>query len=81
MSNNCTSCNINKNEKDLTTKKGKTDKRDKKVIEKERTIEHFSFEGTRNMCHYGCSSINYTNIILAILVLVLLYLLSREKLF
>lgn len=75
---NCTTCNINKNEKGVTVNKDKTDK---KVIEKESTIEHFSFEGTRDMCHYGCSSINYTNIILAVLVLVLLFLLSREKLF
>jgi hypothetical protein len=74
MSNNCTSCNINKNNEN-------NEKKDKKVIEKERNIEHFSFEGTRNMCHYGCSSINYTNIILVVLVLVLLYLLSKEKLF
>ena len=72
---NCTSCNINKKDKKMTTNI------DKKVKEKERTIEHFSFEGTRDMCHYGCSSINYTNIILAVLVLVLLFLLSREKLF
>jgi hypothetical protein len=77
MTNNCTSCNINKN----GGKKDNTDKKDKKVIEKERNIEHFSFEGTRNMCHYGCSSINFTNIILVVLVLVLLYLLSKEKLF
>lgn len=74
MSNNCTSCNINK-------KNRNNEKEDKKVIEKERSVEHFSFEGTRDMCHYGCSSINYTNIILVVLVLVLLYLLSKEKLF
>jgi hypothetical protein len=75
---NCTSCNINKKDQIIAKNKDQTDK---KVIEKERTIEHFSFEGTRDMCHYGCSSINYTNIILAVLVLVLLFLLSREKLF
>jgi hypothetical protein len=46
---------------------------------KENNIEHFSYEVPKNMCHYGCSNINTTNIILFVLILVLIYLLSREK--
>jgi hypothetical protein len=41
--------------------------------------EYFSYEAPKNMCHYACSSINTTNILLFVLILVLLYLLSREK--
>jgi hypothetical protein len=42
-------------------------------------IEHFSYETPKNMCHYACSSINTTNLLLFVLVLILLYLLSREN--
>ena len=42
-------------------------------------IEHFSFEAPKNMCHYACSTINVTNILLCVLILILLYLISREK--
>jgi hypothetical protein len=46
---------------------------------RENNIEHFSYEIPKNMCHYGCSNMNTTNIILFVLILVLIYLLSREK--
>jgi hypothetical protein len=46
---------------------------------RENNIEHFSYEVPKNMCHYGCSNMNTTNIILFVLILVLIYLLSREK--
>ncbi len=65
----CSTCDIRK-----TEMKKRKDKYAKK-------IEHFSYEAPRNMCHYTCSSINTTNIILFCLVLVLIYLVSREKLF
>jgi hypothetical protein len=42
-------------------------------------VEHFSFEAPKNMCHYACSTINVTNILLCVLILILLYLISREK--
>jgi hypothetical protein len=46
---------------------------------KDKKIEHFSYEVPKNMCHYGCSNMNTTNIILFVLILVLIYLLSKEK--
>lgn len=57
------------------------DSNKKKKIEKfgESNIEHFSYEAPKNMCHYACSSINTTNVLLCILILVLLFLLSKEK--
>lgn len=63
--NSCGECNCNK----------------KKKIENfgEDNIEYFSYETPKNMCHYACSSINTTNILLCILIIVLLYLLSKEK--
>jgi hypothetical protein len=54
----------------------------KKVVEKfgnKANVEHFSLEAPKNMCHYTCSSINITNIFLCLLILVLLYLISKEK--
>jgi hypothetical protein len=62
----CSSCDIRKDE----IKKRRENHKKK--------IEHFSYEAPRNMCHYTCSSINTTNIFLFCLVLVLIYLLSRE---
>ncbi len=57
-----------------------TDKKEKEnVNRRENNIEHFSYEIPKNMCHYGCSNMNTTNIILFVLILVLIYLLSREK--
>ncbi len=52
----------------------------KKIMEKfGNNVEHFSLETPKNMCHYTCSSINLTNILLCLLILVLLYLISKEK--
>jgi hypothetical protein len=42
-------------------------------------IEDFSYEGAKNMCHYTCSSINTTNIILFILIIILLYLFIKKS--
>ncbi len=50
-----------------------------KEEKKEKKIEHFSYEVPKNMCHYGCSNMNTTNIILFVLILVLIYLLSRQN--
>jgi hypothetical protein len=54
----------------------------KKMIENFRggdNIEHFSFEAPKNMCHYACSSMNVTNIMLFFLILILIYLISKEN--
>ncbi len=59
--------------------KNTDEKMNKIVNNKENNIEHFSYEVPKNMCHYGCSNMNTTNIILFVLILVLIYLLSREK--
>lgn len=69
MEPNCSTC---------STRKSEITKRRDKYAKK---IEHFSYEAPRNMCHYTCSSINTTNIILFGLVLVLIFLISREKIF
>jgi hypothetical protein len=64
--NSCNTCGCNK----------------KKIIENFKggdKIEHFSFEAPKNMCHYACSSMNITNLLLCVLILVLLYLISKEK--
>lgn len=51
----------------------------KKIINKETgDIEHFSYESAKNMCHYGCSSINTTNILLLILIIILIYLVIKK---
>ena len=42
-------------------------------------IEHFSYESAKNMCHYGCSSINTTNILLLILIIILIYLIIKKS--
>jgi hypothetical protein len=39
----------------------------------EQRIEHFNQSGLRDTCHYMCSSLNYTNIIILILVILLIY--------
>lgn len=36
-------------------------------------LEHFDQNKVKNVCHYVCSSINYTNIIILIIVLILTY--------
>jgi hypothetical protein len=46
---------------------------------KDKKIEHFSYEVPKNMCHFGCSNMNTTNIILFVLILILIYLLSKDK--
>jgi hypothetical protein len=71
------SCGCNK--KKLVEKFKGDNKADNKEHFKGGNVEHFSFEAPKNMCHYACSSINVTNILLLILILVLLYLISREK--
>lgn len=51
----------------------------KKIINKDmEKVEHFSFETAKNMCHYGCSSINTTNILLVILIVILIYLVIKK---
>jgi hypothetical protein len=50
----------------------------KKIKEKD-DIEHFSYETAKNMCHYGCSSINTTNILLLILIIILIYLVIKKS--
>lgn len=50
----------------------------KKIKNSDEKIEHFSYEGAKNMCHYGCSSINTTNIMLLILIIILIYLVFRK---
>lgn len=73
MSDNIESCDCNKKKKVENFQGGNIEHF------KGGDIEHFSFEAPKNMCHYACSSINVTNILLFILILVLLYLISREK--
>ena len=73
--NTCTTCIKYKDTKEI--KENKENKENKR----ENNIEHFSYEVPKNMCHYGCSNMNTTNIILFVLILVLIYLLSREKFF
>ena len=52
----------------------------KKIINKEKDeVEHFSYDGAKNMCHYTCSSINTTNIILLILIVILIYLFIKKS--
>jgi hypothetical protein len=52
----------------------------KKIINKENDdTEHFSYAGAKNMCHYGCSSINTTNILLLILIIILIYLIIKKS--
>ncbi len=36
-------------------------------------LEHFDQNKLKNACHYACSSMNYTNIIILIVVLILIY--------
>jgi hypothetical protein len=50
----------------------------KKINKETGEIEHFSYEGAKNMCHYGCSSINTTNILLLILIIILIYLIIKK---
>ena len=61
------SCSCLKKQKQLLPKNG------------DKTIENFSYDATKNMCHYTCASINTTNIILCVLVLLLLYLIAHNK--
>lgn len=42
-------------------------------------IEHFSYEAPKNMCHYACSSINSTNVLLCILIIVLFIFVIKGK--
>jgi hypothetical protein len=41
-------------------------------------IENFSTDIPKNMCHHTCSSINNTNILLALLFIALLYLIYKQ---
>lgn len=36
-------------------------------------MEHKENDGVKNFCHYACSNINYTNIILIIIIFLLIY--------
>ena len=40
--------------------------------------ENFSLEKPKDMCHYTCSEINTTNIIIVILIIILIYLLVKK---
>ena len=40
--------------------------------------EDFSLEKPKDMCHYTCSEINTTNIIIFILLSILIYLLVKK---
>lgn len=40
--------------------------------------EDFSLEKPKDMCHYTCSEINATNIVIVILVIILIYLLVKN---
>jgi hypothetical protein len=46
---------------------------------KEEFKEDFSLETPKDMCHYSCSEINMTNILVVILIIILIYLLVRSK--
>jgi len=50
---------------------------------KKRNIENFnedfSLETPKDMCHYTCSEINKTNIIIFILVIILIYLVIKNN--
>jgi hypothetical protein len=35
--------------------------------------EHFNQEKIKNTCHYVCSSINYTNIVILVIFIILVY--------
>ena len=76
----CSTCIKYKNTDEKMNEKN-SQKNNQKNLKRENNIEHFSYEVPKNMCHYGCSNINTTNIILFLLILVLIYLLSREKIF
>jgi hypothetical protein len=39
----------------------------------ENDIEHFNQQKVKNACHFACSSINYTNIIVLIITIILIY--------
>jgi hypothetical protein len=49
---------------------------DKKI--KENFSEDFSLEKPKDLCHYTCSEINMTNIILVILIIILIYLIVKK---
>jgi hypothetical protein len=51
---------------------------DDMILMNNKNIENFSYEPVKNMCHYTCSSINTTNIMLAILVILLIYLILKK---
>jgi len=51
----------------------------KKIKKELDNTEHFSYESAKNMCHYGCSSINTTNILLSILIIILIYLVIKKS--
>lgn len=42
-------------------------------------IEHFKQSNARDVCHFTCSSINYINVIVLFLILVILYNLFFTK--
>jgi|688.fasta_scaffold2785559_1 hypothetical protein len=54
-------------------------KKIKKENDNNNDVEHFSYDGAKNMCHYTCSSINTTNIILLILIVILIYLFIKKS--
>jgi len=44
---------------------------------KEEFTEDFSLEKSKDMCHYTCSEINTTNMLIFVLVCILIYLLVK----
>jgi hypothetical protein len=73
--NTCSTCIKYKDNKEDYREDNREDNKEKKG----KNIEHFSYEIPKNMCHYGCSNMNTTNIILFVLILILIYLLSRQN--
>lgn len=40
---------------------------------KNNDLEHFDQMQFKNACHYACSTMNYTNIIILIIIMILIY--------
>ncbi len=42
-------------------------------IWEQNNLEHFDQKQIKNACHYACSSMTYTNIIILIIVIIMIY--------
>ena len=49
-----------------------------KINNIEQFNEDFSLEKPKDMCHYTCSEINATNIVIFFLVIILIYLMVKK---